>query len=393
MNSLSLESLRLQVDRVESDEALRALEGEWRELESAAGNDHPFLTWEWSWSWWLHFREDKPALRDSIRVRTLREGSGRLVAIAPLMLTERPAVGPLRLRQLHFFGADPNVTEIRGMLCLPGSEPAVYGALADHLMAERDSWDWIVWSGILAESGAREALRERGELHLRPERPAFVLPLAPTWDEFRGSLKRNIKESLRKCYNSLKRDGHSFEIEVARDRERIPPALEEFLRLHSARALLDHTVPHADVFGSRVSRDFLLDVCQRLSDRGVTRIFLMRIGGEVVAVRIGFVVRDVLYLYYSGYDPEWSRYSVMTTTVAEAIRIAIEEGLSAVHLSTGRDVSKTRWGPEERVYHEAVQLSPTRRAALLHGAYGIALRAAEADGIRKLAERLTRRID
>lgn len=393
MNTLMMDSSALQVEAIESEDGLRALEPGWRELESAAGTDLPFMTWEWAWSWWLHFREDRPALRDSLRIRTLRAGSGELVAIAPLILTERPAVGPLRFRQLHFVGADPNVTEVRGVLCLPGSEPAAYGALADHLLAERGRWDWVVWSGIPAGTGAEEELRRRGELRFRPDRPAFLLPLAPTWEEFRGGLKRNIKESLRKCYNSLKRDGHEFEIEVVRDREGVPAALGEFLQLHAARASLDDTVHHPDVFGSTMARAFLVDVCERLAERGVTRIFVMRIAGRVVAVRIGFALGDALYLYYSGFDPAWGRYSVMTTVVAEAIRHAIEEGMTAVHLSTGRDVSKTRWGPDEVVYREAVLLSPSLRAPILHGAYELALRAAESDGIRRFVQRLTRRAD
>ena len=49
--------------------------------------------------------------------------------------------------------------------------------------------------------------------------------------------------------------------------------------------------------------------------------------GQIVAMRLGFVVDDSLYLYYSGYDPLWARYSVMTTTVAEALKYAIACGL------------------------------------------------------------------
>jgi hypothetical protein len=35
----------------------------------------------------------------------------------------------------------------------------------------------------------------------------------------------------------------------------------------------------------------------------------------------------------------------MTTVVVEALRWAIQRGFRRVHLSTGRDVSKLRWGP------------------------------------------------
>jgi CelD/BcsL family acetyltransferase involved in cellulose biosynthesis len=65
-----------------------------------------------------------------------------------------------------------------------------------------------------------------------------------------------------------------------------------------------------------------------------------------------------LYLYYTGYDPNWRKYSIMTTVVAESIKWAIENRLKAVNLSMGNDVSKTRWGPKEIVFRQGVQVSP-----------------------------------
>ena len=52
------------------------------------------------------------------------------------------------------------------------------------------------------------------------------------------------------------------------------------------------------------------------------------------------------------------------TTVAEALKFAIEHGFHQVNLSTGNDVSKTRWGPQEVVYREALQISPSWRGRL-----------------------------
>ncbi|HEX7480879.1 MAG TPA: hypothetical protein VF331_23960, partial [Polyangiales bacterium] len=59
--------------------------------------------------------------------------------------------------------------------------------------------------------------------------------------------------------------------------------------------------------------------------------------------------------------------SVMTTTVAEALKHAISLGLRSANLSSGNDVSKTRWAPREDLYCEVVQVSPTS-----HGRFAIA---------------------
>jgi len=63
------------------------------------------------------------------------------------------------------------------------------------------------------------------------------------------------------------------------------------------------------------------------------------------------------------------KYSVMTTTVAEAIKYAIANGLNTVNLSPGADVSKTRWGPrveEHPVVYEYSRRLTSRVAAKVY---------------------------
>jgi CelD/BcsL family acetyltransferase involved in cellulose biosynthesis len=88
-----------------------------------------------------------------------------------------------------------------------------------------------------------------------------------------------------------------------------------------------------------------------------------------VAARIGFVVGNSLYLYYSGFDPAWGKYGVMTTALAESIKHAIAEGLATVNLSTGTDVSKTRWGPRTVSFGEAVQVARSLKSQLAYSVY------------------------
>ena len=49
----------LTVEKVESLQALMALEVEWRGLEGSSRSGLPFLTFDWCLAWWKHLREDK----------------------------------------------------------------------------------------------------------------------------------------------------------------------------------------------------------------------------------------------------------------------------------------------------------------------------------------------
>ncbi len=373
----------LTIQRVTSLDGLLGLQTAWRALEATAGAQLPFQTWEWAVAWWQHLREDNRGVRDQLRVCVVRDANEEVVAIAPLILTERPSFGPVRLRQIQFIGADPNITEIRGMLCRPDLEAACCQLLRIHFAEHAAEWDWITWDGLCPSvakaTGQPDQLdqphqgkrREQPEQHAQPgpqdlraglDKSAFVLSLAADWETMKSQLGRNIKESLRKCYNSLRRDGLEFALEVVEEPDAVESGLTEFFRLHADRADRTDTVQHANVFASDEARSFLADVCCRLAERGVAKLFRLRIDGHVVAVRVGFQMGNQLYLYYSGWDTAFSRYSVMTTLLAEIVKYAIAQGMRSLNLSTGNDVSKTRWRPQEMVYRSAVQVAPRARA-------------------------------
>jgi CelD/BcsL family acetyltransferase involved in cellulose biosynthesis len=380
----------LRVETIARESDLRALEPEWLALEVASSNTLPFRTAAWTSSWWAHLRQSRRALSDSLSLRAIRDGAGRLVGVAPMMITSRPGQGPLRARCLQFVGTDPNVTELRGPLLLPGLEEACFRALAADVRERRREWDWVVWSGVPG-GGAAAALLERSGATFAREIPSYVLPLRGDWASFKSALPRNVKESLRKCYNSLKRDGLAFTFEVAKEPTAVKVAVMDVFRLHAARATLEDAVRHADVFAAPSVRAFVLDVCEKLALRGITRVFRLRIGDAVVATRIGFALNGCLYLYYSGFDPAFGKYSVMTTTVAEAIQYAFAEGFTTVNLSTGKDVSKTRWNPQERVHVEGTQVSPDVRGRVAHRAFRFAIGALENPVLAPYARRFAAR--
>lgn len=352
----------IAVEEIRTAGALAALEREWNALATAHGDGLPFRTWEWSAAWWRCFAERGVAVKDSLYMAAFRGPGGELVAIAPLMLVRRPGMGPALLRSVEFLGADPYVTELPGVLADRACESGVYAALVAHLRLRQDEWDRVRWRGVPDGGPGHHVLAATGDAHLLDETPSYRLEVAGTWDAFRASRPRNLKESLRRCHNSLRRDGYTGELNVVRAPADVPAAVERFLRLHRSRSEAEDLPFHGNVFGDPAAQAFLREVCGRLAARDSVRVFELHVGGEVVAVRLGFVIGDTLYLYFSGFDPAWARYSVMTTTVAEAIRHAFEHGdLRFVNLSTGTDEAKLRWRPQRALYRGGLQYARGER--------------------------------
>jgi CelD/BcsL family acetyltransferase involved in cellulose biosynthesis len=358
----------LSIEVAETVTKLEALQPDYAQLQSVAGNRSPFALFEWHHCWCTHFINLDPNVTDELRIHVLRNAASECVAIVPLIASSR-RFGPLRIVSMDLLGADPSTTEARTPLVAPGYEQATISSLRRRL-AQDPGWDWIRWGGISAEFG--QALAAESNLPVEVSAPGYLLDLPSSWPEFHRGLKRNIRESLRHCYNSLRRDGHSFRFRVGTTPDEVHSGIERFLELHAKRAAMRGTVEHPDHFTGKASREFLFAVCARLAALGAVRIFELMIGPEVVAVRIGFVVGDCLYLYYSGFDPAWAKYGVMTTNLAESLKYAIDGKLRTVNLSRGTDASKTRWGPRIMHFGSVLELRPRWSSRLAYRGYASA---------------------
>jgi CelD/BcsL family acetyltransferase involved in cellulose biosynthesis len=362
-------NLPLRVEPAQGPEAFARLSADWQHLHEQISPRTPFTSPLWHTLWWKHYRSHRFSVHDELRLYTVRDRSNELIAVAPMMITERPSVGPLRVRILQCLGADRNVTEIRSLVYRPEHQGRVLQALIQYFAANPVGWDWVDWGVFREDTWADDVKLLPGVISDR-QLIDYQLLLPKTWEEFRSTRSRNVKESLRKCYNSLKRAGLAPALQVVQEPEECAAALETFARLHAERARAVNTVTHPDVFRAAQDRSFLGEYALEMAKRGQLRIFQLRVSDQiVVATRIGFLMGDELHLYYSGYDTKWAKFSIMTTLLAEALKWAIDQRIYTVNLSTGSDVSKLRWGPTPVVFRSALQIASARRARLAFCTY------------------------
>ena len=356
-------SRRLTVERLAGPEALAGIAAEWDLLDRQTSPRTPFTSPAWTIAWWKHFSRSRQMLfHDEFFCHVVRDDGGRLVAVAPLMRTSAPGIGPPMLHMVQFFGADAALTEIRGPICRPEDQAPVVEALVEHFLAHPSEWDVFRWAGLRHPLDAYSAPSLPCVFAPRGDQPDYVVELPGSWEEMWLRVSSNMRKNLRKAYEFLERDGVAFTLRVTQRPDDVAAALTRFLKLHAARAEAANMIFHPKKFEQPHARAFFSDYLRGLAERGELRIFELEIDGAAVASRIAFLLGSDLYLYFTGYDPTWKTYSVMTVLMTEIFKWAFAHAVERINLSTGRDQSKLRWKPREVLFRDAVQVSPTMRA-------------------------------
>jgi CelD/BcsL family acetyltransferase involved in cellulose biosynthesis len=336
-----VESAAFEVDFVDGLDALRVLEADWRRIVESDATDNPFLVWEWTFSWAEIMMSDR--LTTAV-VRRL----GEVVAIAPFYRNNY-WVGPgIRARCLQLYGPRElqSVFEIRQIPMVAGYKASIIRSLLECLSTAA-RWDWVEVAAYGPEEDAwRDALKAVPtglQLVAEDSFPVPILQLRETWEQQRSALRRNVKERIRRGYNSLKRDGATFKLIVDTDASRCAALLAEFQRLHELRARVRDRKAHVNNFRNQKLRMFLVSACERLMRAGVLSVASLDVNGTVVATRLVLERRASLYLYYSGFEPKWWGHSVMTVLVTELVMTSIKREFASVNFSPGLDQFKSGW--------------------------------------------------
>ena len=356
----------LTFSTITTEAGLAALLPEWTCLFQRAATANPFAHPLWLTTWARHF------IRPSqLYVIAVRDGD-ELVGVAPFYRWRHALAPGLSVTQLQLMctGQHVELTELPQVLVRPGLEREALRGIMHYLGERAGEWDWV--EVVLAPQQGwfePEWLPQSGpgagsyRLH-KATRACVVLPLPGSWEELRAGMKRNVKESIRRGANSLKRAGHSWNIEAPANAVELDAVLDQIVALHGARSTIEGKVRHADYFSDPADLAFLRDAARRMFDAGLATPCLLRIDGAPAAGRLLLHANGATFCSFSGFAPAWWPYNVATTLLAEALRLAMERGDRLVNLSSGPDVAKLRWSERLELSQEFIMVGPRRRSRL-----------------------------
>lgn len=352
---------------ISSFDELDALIPEWTRLFACSGAQNPFAHPQWMVTWAHHFVSP-----DQLYVITVRDVSGSLIGIAPLYRHCRRLAPGLIATHLRLFGTGrhAHLTELPQILTAPDMHRKVLRDIIHFVFEDKADWDWMEIS-LTPEQGwfepqwlPHESV-DAGSFTLHKAARAFtILPLAVTWDDLRTTLKRNVKESIRRSSNRLEKRSLTPDTFIPRDPASFDFAMNELVALHRERARVRAKTAHRDYFLDPRALAFMLDAARRMFSAGHLTPYLLQVNGAPVAAQLILNANRTTYFGISGFDPAWWQYSVATNLMVECLREAISRGDNLANLSLGPDVPKVRWSEQIEVHHDFMVVNSRRRSRL-----------------------------
>jgi CelD/BcsL family acetyltransferase involved in cellulose biosynthesis len=315
-------------------DAFGQVEGAWQNLLPQCVTGTIFLEPSWQKAWWEEFGRGAELL-----LLALLEG-GEVRGLAPLQ----------RRGGLLTFVGDRNLCDYHDFILPRGLEAAFYPALLDYLDGEE--WETLHLASIPEGSPTLVHLPPLAEgrgyrVEVTREDVAPGLPLPGGWEAYLGSLTKKDRHELRRKLRRLTSAGE-VRYYARADPSTLEVDLGDFLRLLriSREEKSRFLTPERERFFRAVARE----TCAR----GHLRLFFLELRGERVASGMCFDYGGARLLYNSGFDPEYSYFSVGLLLKALCLKEAIETGKDYFDFLRGSEPYKYDLGGRDRNLYQLV---------------------------------------
>ena len=327
----------MNVELLEANSYSEALVREWEALLSRSRFQNPFLTPLWIEIWLKHFGKSLEA-----KVILVRAPEGALLAVGAFSTS----TGEGGKQGLTLLGST-DVCDYRDLVIAKGWEEKTFGALGRFF--GEGPWGYLEFSGASEFSPTAQFLPPLMQsfgfrVVQEVEEVALYLNLPPTWEMFLERLNSKDRHELRRKMRRMEREP-SCEISGVEGSPSLFREMEIFFDLHRKSR------KHKAEFMSKEMQAFFRDISLRFQERGWLNLSFLKVAGKGVAGVFSFDFAGTEYVYNSGYDPEFARFSPGIILAAHCIRRSIEKGMAGFNFLRGREDYKYHLGgKEEKIY-------------------------------------------
>jgi CelD/BcsL family acetyltransferase involved in cellulose biosynthesis len=283
-----------------------------------------FVLPAWLKAWWVHFGDGFTPCLCSIRQEDVPIG------IAPLMR---------RGDRMSFMGG-PEVCDYLDFIVTPGKEAEFFGHLIEHLrqggVTHLDLGPVRMDSSVLATFSPVAKALGCGFL-CRQEDVSLELELPATWEEFLLRLTGKERHEVRRKLRRLE-DAVDIQFRLLEEAQEITKAIDLFFTLFRMSR------PEKAAFMTSRMSAFFRSLAAAMAGLNLLKLSFLDLDGAPGAAVLCFDYQSTVYLYNSGYDPQFRPLSAGLLCKVLSIRESIQRRRSKYDFLKGAETYKYRLG-------------------------------------------------
>lgn len=281
----------------------------------------------WMETWWQHFHADS-----ELHLITVRD-NGQVIGIAPLQLKNGIA---------SLVGGD-NVCDYLDFIVVPGNEEAFSVTLLEELKKQQiKKLDLgLLRPDSFVLSNFVDIAQNRGlSVSIQPEDVSSEMELPATFDEYLTLLNSKQRHEVRRKLRRLNEAG-KVEYQLLDGNTELDKLVNDFMHLF---ALARDEKAHFMTSNMEV---FFRALSHATTTAGILRLGRVTIDSQPVAMVMCFDYNNILYLYNSGFDPQYDAVSVGLMSKVLTIQESIRQGKRRFEFLKGNEIYKERLGGHE----------------------------------------------
>lgn len=304
-----------------TEEQVNALTAEWQELAATLPASTPYSRPSWVMPWWRQRR----ALNLSWLCFTIRDGSGRLTGVLPLV---RYPCATVRYagHDLHDIAASLTANNLASGIWLEA-----LNWLHDNGSNQSVELDTL-------DPHDRECLRHLPfSVKDTDIDPGAAIALPAEWDHYLSGLSPNRRKQSRWERRALARAHGEVTFKVAKDATQLTPDIDALWELRERswiqRGRYAELAPH--VRGQSI-RDFLHELASAAgTDIHPAQVAMLTAGTTLVAADLLLRSDSRIWTPMTAFDPDHARFSPGRLLMFDCIRYAIGQGCTSLELGRG----------------------------------------------------------
>jgi CelD/BcsL family acetyltransferase involved in cellulose biosynthesis len=283
-----------------------------------------FILPAWLKVWWQVFR---PAAEAYISVV---QRDGKTIGIAPLMVREETA----------FFIGNTDVCDYLDFITAPGEEEGFFNTLLDELKKEgirRLDLKNVREDAVVLTRLAPVARGRRCDVVETQEDVTVEMELPAAFEQYLEGLDGKQRHEVRRKLRRLAAAG-DINFRFVDNRADVPAVLDNFFKM-----FVESRSDKAHFLTSQMS-DYFRMLADALAELKLLKIGVLELDGKSVAEIMCFDYNDTIYLYNSGYDPEYTSISAGLLSKVFAVKDSIEKGRKCFDFLKGAETYKYHLG-------------------------------------------------